>query len=182
MKSYDQLKTETAKAYGVFTEFLHLGPDRAVVKVAKIADKSAQSTYIMSSKYNWEDRAKDYDHDLFLDTMKFRREELLLKQQEILENGFDDYYTLLKHWRDKYADVKISVSDKALKDAANSRLAIENLGRKAAGLPNTYLQTNVQPASEDQPIRLDMGSSPKIIPAKVDTTVTKVQPPQPDED
>ncbi len=178
MKSYEQLEAETAKSYKIFTEFLQLGSDRTVEETAKIAGKSSAAVYPLSSKHNWSDRAKDYDSDLFLDAMQFRREELILKQQEILENGFDDYYTLLKHWRDSYADPKVKVTDKMLKDAANSRLAIENLGRKAAGLPNTYLQTNIQPVTEDQPIELTWDSSPKVITAKVE----KVQPPQPDSD
>jgi len=178
-KTYHQQEDETAASYGIFQEYLQLGTDRTIGKLAKIVDKSEKRLYNLSSVQKWAERTVEYARETFDVVMELRRSDIAERQYEILDAGYNDYNTLLEQWRDIYTDPKIPPTSKQLKEAANSRLAIENLGRKAAGLPNTYLQSSVETTSADEPIKLSW-DMPKIIPGQ--TTSQPVEQTQQDRD
>ena len=180
-KNYDILSDETPKAYGAFLEFLQLGPERTVAKLAKTLGKPEQGLYVWSSEHNWSDRSAAYDREMFDSAMESRRSEIAERQYEILDAGYQDYLTLLDKWRTAYSDPKKKPSSKTLKEAANSRLAIENLGRKAAGLPNTYLQTSVDTVQTNETIKLAWSDN-KVISAQATSVRTEKISQDQDED
>jgi transposase-like protein len=180
-KIYHQLEKETAVAFAAFSEYVQMGVDRTKGAVATRLNKNPPQIYNWAAKYNWNERARAYDRDVFDTEMQLRRGEIAERQVEILDAGYHDYIVLLEKWRKQYGDDKVPTTSKELKEAANSRLAIENLGRKAAGLPNTYLQQNIETKVDNEPIKLAWSSSPKMIEVKASHSQDEHTPEDQDE-
>src|SRR5690242_17681730 len=58
---WQRMAHESAKAFGAFCEFRELGPERTLQRVGEKLQKSYQLMQRWGKKYNWHNRAADYD-------------------------------------------------------------------------------------------------------------------------
>lgn len=59
--TWERMERESAKAFAAFCQFRDLGPDRTLRKVAEMLGKSEQLMQRWSKKFNWHNRALDFD-------------------------------------------------------------------------------------------------------------------------
>lgn len=64
-KPWDRLPNETTKAYGAFCDYIELGPERSITKLAQSRNKPGTRSWLghWSSKYKWAKRVKAFDKD-----------------------------------------------------------------------------------------------------------------------
>lgn len=63
-KPWERQKGESEKAFEAFRIYRDLGDDRSIPKVSQQCTKSESLLKRWSSKFNWIDRARDYDNEL----------------------------------------------------------------------------------------------------------------------
>lgn len=92
----EKLPREDDYSYSLFSTYCLLGTDRRLVKVATIVfgktqpgetsiEKVSNRLKHLSSKFNWTDRAKIFDHNRLLD----QTDKLIFEQQQIDKNWLD---------------------------------------------------------------------------------------------
>lgn len=72
--SWERQPGESAKAFEAFELYCQLGEERSVRKVAQRLDKSRTQIGEWSSKWNWVDRARDYDNELKRQKLRAEKE------------------------------------------------------------------------------------------------------------
>jgi len=74
---------ETEKAYAAFQCYLEMGDERSIPAVAKEVAKSRQLIGRWRSKYNWKERAREYDNFVALGKAKKTRREIEARYERL---------------------------------------------------------------------------------------------------
>lgn len=100
-KPWEQWPNETDLAYSYLVSYMEMGPERSLLKVCqKHTKKESYLTQLKrwSSKYNWVERAKEYDQHIILKSLN-NREKLIdiahSRMLGLLEKALDTYEEIL---------------------------------------------------------------------------------------
>lgn len=148
MALWERLDGETVKAFNAFKTYLRLGNKRSLAKTAEALGHAALGTVQnWSVKYKWVDRVAGYDEAEF-DSIEGNRVRLMqANQEQILYDMMNDYNTMLDLWRRSLMNIEERLESdplfileaKEMKDLVGSRKAIDDIGRRMVGLPNSFL-------------------------------------------
>lgn len=89
-RPWGRRKGETAKAFAAFSEYLELGPDRSIAKVARELGRPAgyaRHLEAWSSKHDWVARAREFDEHLAAKRLEARQEAIERAYGVLAENA-----------------------------------------------------------------------------------------------
>ena len=179
--AWDIGKHESPLAYTAFRVYLMLGPTRSQRKVMDVINYPHQARISKwSTRFHWLDRVKAVEQsimDSYVDTL---RGVVRNSQTIIVEDALKNYNELQDLFNIKVAEMRRklsedinSVSAEEISKMANIAKNIDDLGRRAAGLPGT-INANTIKNDEKAPIAKQLGwSNPP--PKRVNTDETIIE-------
>lgn len=138
MATWD-LSEETPKALAAFKIYLDMGFERSLEAVSRELGHTSPGTVAnWSRRFHWGERVKAFE-EVELDNVQGMRMRVMQQNQaQILMDAFVDYDRLLQAWRHfmdgLVENPEITASD--IKKAIESRVLIDNMGRRVSGLPS----------------------------------------------
>jgi hypothetical protein len=165
MASWDKRENETNKAYVAFRHYLTLGNERTLRKAAQAANVAEQSCERWSSKHDWVDRVRDFETEQTRQFVGSALNMITHNQEQIQTDMLNDTQAMLAWWRQEISRYKenptvtteegeilpTSVDPKQMKLFFEARRIIDDLARRAIGLPAQNPVSNAEQEKKELP-------------------------------
>lgn len=143
---------EGVKAYRAFRIYLQLGPSRTITQVARELGVAQPRVSSWSRKYGWTKRVLAVEEAITQALVDTYTGAIKDNQGIIVTDALRDYNELLELWRIKVDEIKKnpeSITPDELTKLATTRRTIDDVGRRATGLPGIIReQTNKDDTSK----------------------------------
>lgn len=171
MASWDKQPYETSLSYARFQQFIMLGPERSYQRLSTLLGLAKRTIEQMGGKYNWHDRATDYDNHVASEAMVVHRDNILRYDTSIRSEAMQDHSMLVEDWRRMYGELMGNTSNlkpSELEALIRSREMIDKFGRRQLGMPNTYKDKEDNKERQDGGvIPLTWHDAPSVIPGRI---------------
>jgi hypothetical protein len=151
---WDRRSNETKPAYEAFRIYLEMGAGRSLRRVSETLGKQFALITRWSSRHEWVRRTLLHEQWLYHRSDELVSEELSGLQMKVRHNALKDYKSLRDMLLDEMAALQMDMTNDPTKDQslALKRLieafkSLDDMGRRAVNLPNTY-QSGTAPASD----------------------------------
>lgn len=168
---WDAMEGETAKAYSAFKIYLRLGHHRTHSQVsAELGHVAPTTVNDWSRKFKWMDRVRAFEEYEF---QSIEGAQIALKannQSQVLTDAYQDYNDMLSWWREQFTTLKDSgepLEAKNVKMFIEARREIDNMGRRAANLPNVIGKLVEQEKAPELPKNIMLNIPGAIVPGHV---------------
>jgi hypothetical protein len=154
-KSWEKQPDETSLSYKAFRAFLDQPLPRRLYATSKIANVSVNSIKIWAKKFHWYERVDEYDNELGRVVDNTKSDALSTFRAQVMSDELEDYAALHAAWSLVFQKVlkqqSMELDDvlNALKRLAQIRVIVDNLGRKASQMPNTYRADEMERTLQD---------------------------------
>ena len=153
-RAWDKLPDETSLSYKAFRAYLDQRPPRILIRTPQLANVSLNSVKAWVKRFRWYERADEYDNHIGRVIDDKKDDKLGAFRGQIMEQEQEDYAALHGAWSIVFKKVLSTPMDlddtlNALKKLAQIRVIVDNMGRKASQMPNTYKSDEMERTFQD---------------------------------
>jgi hypothetical protein len=166
-QTFEQLPTETSKAYSAFVEYLRQGSQRSVEQTAKNLGKSVGTLRPWQERNAWVTRARDYDafcveqeRELAAVALRSKAVDWAKRQDSVRESEFAAAEEAIELCRDKMREMKLRSPEKmTLGDIAKLLDVASKLARLSTGMETDRREVTGQGGG---PVNVEVDVAPLI--------------------
>ena len=156
--AWDVMPKEGIKAYRAFRMYLALGPKRSIHQVARDLNVGVPGVSKWSRVFKWTKRVLAVEEAITQALVDTYTGQVKTNQEQITNDALRDYEEMLELWRIMMADYREkSVSDPtaitpdSLTKLASTRRTIDDVGRRATGLPGSIKEGSARDSVQQMP-------------------------------